>query len=126
MLNGAQQHPIIERKALEEVAPMEIYTIQRPSLLLAAACAPSASWLPSTASAAVPAAKPKPAPASQVHQVQTQAELARTLVLTDGSYGTSVSTGIKGSTGTKGFVGNDSVKRMTDGASGVPPRGRPV
>jgi hypothetical protein len=98
---------------------MESYTIQRPSLLLAAVCAPSASWLPSTASAAVRAAKP--APDSQVHQVQTQAELARTLVLTGGSNGTSVSIYIKG------FVGsNVSVKRMTDGASGVPPRGRPV
>ena len=97
---------------------MEIYTMQRPSLLLAAACAPSASWLPSTASAAVPAAKPKPAPASQVHQVQIQAELAEALVSTDGSYGT---TGFVGSNGTA--IVN---KPKTDGARGVPPRGRPV
>jgi hypothetical protein len=46
---------------------MEIYTIQRPSLLLAAACAPSAP-MPMTASVAVLAAEQ--APVSQVHQVQ--------------------------------------------------------
>jgi hypothetical protein len=98
---------------------MEIYTIQRPSLSLAAVCAPSASWLPSIADPAVRAAKP--APDSQVHQVQTQAELGRTLVLTGRGKGTS------GSISIKGFVGsNVSVERMTDGASGVPPRGRPV
>ena len=96
----------------------------RPPLPLAAVCAPLASWLPSTASAAVRAAKP--APDSQVHQVQTQAELARTLVLTGGSNGTTGSISSKGSNGIKGFVGNVSVERMTDGASGVPPRGRPV
>jgi hypothetical protein len=97
---------------------MEIITIQRPSLP-AAVCAPSASWLPFTAPGVVLAAKP--APDSQVHQVQIQAELARTLVLTSGSYG------ISGSIRTKGFVGSNlSVERMTDGASGVPPRGRPV
>jgi hypothetical protein len=61
-----------------------------------------------------------------VHQVQTQAELARTLVLTGGSNGTTGSISSKGSNGIKGFVGNVSVERMTDGASGVPPRGRPV
>jgi hypothetical protein len=114
MLSRARAPSDFERKALEEVAPMEIYTMQRPSLLLAAACAPSASWLPSTAPVAVLAAER--APASQVHQVQTQAELAQALVRTDGSYGTT------------GFVGGNgvSIKRMTDGASGVPPRGRPV
>jgi hypothetical protein len=95
---------------------MEIYTIERPSLSPAAVCAPSASWRPSSTSPVVAAAEP--APASQVHQVQTQAELARELVLTDGSYGIT------------GFVGSNGVsvdsKRVTDGASGVPPRGRPV
>jgi hypothetical protein len=101
-----------ERKHLEEVAPMEIYTIERPSMLLAAACAPSASWLPSTARVAVLAAER--APSSQVHQVRTQAELAQVLVGTDGSYGIT------------GFVGSNDAKPMTDGASGVPPRGRPV
>ncbi len=92
---------------------MEIYTIQRPSLLLAAACAPSA---PKPATAPVAAWVAERARVSQVHQVQTQAELARTLVLGDGGNGTT------------GFVGSNgiSVKRMTDDASGVPPRGRPV
>jgi len=55
------------------------------------------------------------APASQAHQVQIQAELVRILATVDGSYGTT------------GFVGSNGIsKRMTDGASGVPPRGRPV
>ena len=51
---------------------MEIYTIQRPSLLLAAACAPSA---PKPQSAPVAAWVAERARVSQVHQVQTQAEL---------------------------------------------------
>ena len=92
---------------------MEIYTIQRPSLLLAAACAPSA---PKPFSAPVAAWAGERAPAPQVHQVRTQAELGLTLGSVDGNYGT---TGFVGSNGT-------SVKRMTDDASGVPPRGRPV
>jgi hypothetical protein len=95
-----------------EVASMEIYTTQRPSLLLAAACAPSASWLPSTAPAVLTA--PRPTPAPQAHQVQIQAELAQAQVSVNGSNGID---------GFKGRVGSD--KRM-DGASGVPPRGRPV
>jgi hypothetical protein len=98
---------------MEEVAPMEIYTIQRPSLLLAAACAPSAPK-PLTAPEAAWAAER--ARVSQVHQVRTQAELGRLLGSISGNYGT---TGFVGSNGT-------SVKRMTDDASGVPPRGRPV
>ena len=86
---------------------MEIYTIQRPSLLLAAACAPSAP-MPMTASVAVLAGER--ARVSQVHQVQIQAELGRT----------------GGSTyGTTGFVGAKLIS-VTDGGSGVPPRGRPV
>jgi hypothetical protein len=103
-----------ERKAMEEVAPVKLnYTIERPSTLLAAVCAPSASWLPESAPVAILAAER--APASQAHQVQIQAELVRTLVGVDGSYGTT------------GFVGSNGIsKRMTDGASGVPPRGRPV
>jgi hypothetical protein len=100
---------------MEEVATMKLNTIQRPSLLPAAVCAPSASWLPSVTSVVALAAAP--APASQVHQVQVQAELARELVRVDGSYGIT------------GFVGGNGVsvdsKRMTD-ASGAPPRGRPV
>jgi hypothetical protein len=116
MLDGVSEP---SARHMEEVALMEIYTIQRPSLLPAAACAPSASWLPSTAS--VVNAAPQSAPAPRVHQVQIQAELAQALVLSDGS------NGINGSYGDSAFVGIDgSVKRMTDGASGVPPRGRPV
>jgi hypothetical protein len=102
---------------MEEVATMEINTIQRPSLPLAAVCAPSVSWLPESAPVAILAAER--APASQVHQVQLQAELAAALVRTDGSYGT---TGFVGSNGSADIAN----KRMTDGASGVPPRGRPV
>jgi hypothetical protein len=95
---------------------MEIYTIQRPSLLLAAVCAPSATWLPSATSPVVAAAQPAPAP--RVHQVQTQAELARELVLTNSG------NGITGFVDSNGI--SSGVKPMTDGASGVPPRGRPV
>jgi hypothetical protein len=87
---------------------MEIYTIQRPSLLLAAACAPSAP-MPMTAPVAVLAAERARVP--QVHQVQIQAELGRT----NGS-----------NYGTTGFVGSNGISVKTDGASGVPPRGRPV
>lgn len=96
---------------MEEVAPVKLnYTIERPSMLLAAVCAPSASWLPETAPVALLVAER--APASQAHQVQIQAELVRTLADVDGSYGST------------GFVGsNGGAKR---GASGVPPRGRPV
>lgn len=99
---------------MEEVAPMKLnYTIERPSTLLAAVCAPSASWLPESAPVALVAVERAPAP--QAHQIQIQAELVRTLAVVDGSYGTT------------GFVGsNGTSKRMTDGASGVPPRGRPV
>jgi len=117
MLRRVEGNTHIERKALEEVATMEIYTMQRPSLLLAAVCAPSASWLSESAPVAILAAER--APASQVHQVQIQAELTDALVRTDGSYGT---TGFVGSNGSAP-IGN---KPKTDGASGVPPRGRPV
>ena len=100
---------------MEEVAPVKLnYTIERPSTLLAAACAPSASWLPESAPVVALLAAER-APVSQAHQVQIQAELVRTLA------------GVDGSNGTTGFVGsNGTSKRMTDGASGVPPRGRPV
>ena len=103
-----------ERKAMEEVAPVKLNydAIERPSML-PAACAPSAVWLPESAPVAILAAER--APVSQAHQVQIQAELVRTLVDVDGSNGTT------------GFVGSNGVaKRMTAGASGVPPRGRPV
>ncbi len=96
---------------MEEVATMEIYTIQRPSLLPAAVCAPSATWLPVATSPVVVAAAPAQAP--QVHQVQIQAELAVAPVDSGVAYG------FKG-------INVLSVKRMTDGGSGTPPRGRPV
>jgi len=93
---------------------MEIfYTAQRPSLLLAAAGAPSASWLPCASSAVLTASRPTPAP--RVHQAPIQAELAQVRVIAGGSNGIN---------GFQGRTGSD--KRMTDGASGVPPRGRPV
>jgi len=103
----------IECTTTEEVAPMKLFTIQRPSLLPAAVCAPSASWVPSVTSPVVADAASAPAP--RVHQVQIQAELAQALVLTDGY-------------GITGFVGStvSTVKPMTDGVSGAPPRGRPV
>ena len=88
------------------------YMTPQPSLLPVAACAQSASWLPSAAVAVI--AAPQSAPAPRVHQAQIQAELARVRVLTDGY-------GINGFEGRSG-----SVKQMTDGARGVPPRGRPV
>jgi hypothetical protein len=101
-----------ESKAREKVTTMKLFTIERPSMLLAA-CAPSMT-LPAVAAPAMSAAEW--APVSRAHQVQIQAELVRTLVDVDGSYGTT------------GFVGSNSTskKRLTDGASGVPPRGRPV
>ena len=93
---------------------MKLYNTQRPSLLPAAVCAPSASWLPSATPVVIAVAASAPAP--RVHQVQIQAELAQARVRIDGNNGTT------------GFVGNEglSVKTMTDGGSGAPPRGRPV
>jgi hypothetical protein len=89
------------------------YTISQRSLPPVVACAPSAMWLPSVAPVAVIAA-PQSAPSPRVHQVQIQAELAQVRVLTNGN-------GINGFEGRSG-----AVKQMTDGARGVPPRGRPV
>jgi hypothetical protein len=122
---------------MEEVAPMEIYTmtLTRPSMPLTPACAPSALTLAPAAPVAVPTVEWAPisaqaevrtvavlaaerAPVSRVHQVQVQAELAQALTL---------SNGINGTNGTTGFSGtNVSKKRYADGGSGVPPRGRPV
>ena len=95
---------------------MEIYTIERPSLL-PVLCAPtSASWLPLHESIVVTAAERAQLP--QVDQVLTEADQAQ------------AQAPLYGSNGTTGFVGSNSIvsvaKRMTDGASGVPPRGRPV
>jgi hypothetical protein len=116
---------------MEEVAPMESYTMtkQQPLMPLTRACAPSASliaapvWAPATVERApfvatapisVPVLAAERAPASQVHQVSVRAELGGALEL-------------QGNEGTTGFQGsNVSIKRYTDGGSGVPPRGRPV
>ncbi|HEU4350149.1 MAG TPA: hypothetical protein VFR35_20410 [Actinoplanes sp.] len=88
-----------------------IYTIQRPSLPLTPACAPSAAMPIITAGAR--------APLSQVHQVQIQAELARVRVIGDSSNGTA------GLAVSKGFVGSTDVA-VKVAVGGVPPRGRPV
>ena len=93
-----------------------IYTIQRPSLLPVPACAPSAV-MPRHRSVVITAATR--APLSQVHQVQTQAELAWTLVLGDSGNGTA---GFNGGTGFVGIKGAS----VQGAAGGVPPRGRPV
>lgn len=85
------------------------YPIQRPSLI-PAACAPlSAAHLPVGTVAA-----PRP----WALQVQVPTELVGVLTAGDGS---------NGITGFRASNGIDSAsKRMTDGARGVPPRGRPV
>ncbi len=93
---------------------MEIYTMNRPSVLLTSACAPSAMW-PATAPVALLAAER--APISRVHQAPIQAELNLALVL---------ASGINGTKGTTGFTDVDAAKRYAVGGSGVPPRGRPV
>jgi hypothetical protein len=85
---------------------MRISTLDRP-WALPAACDP--------VSAAVVAGAPQ---LPQVHQVQVQAELVKTLVWRGGSYG------INGST-VKGIT-MDATKRIFNVARGVPPRGWPV
>ncbi|GLY95787.1 hypothetical protein [Actinoplanes sp. NBRC 103695] len=102
---------------LEEVAPMEIYTTGRPSVLLAPACAPFAYGPESLVAA-------RRAPLSQVHQVQIQAELARNVAR--GGSTTSTTSNTVSPMGRDGFVGSNGSVVKTDGASGVPPRGRPV
>lgn len=98
---------------------MEIYTMTRPSVLLTAACAPSAV-LPATAAApvAVPVLAAKRAPISQVHQVPVlvQAELAQGNGRTSEINGTTGFMGLGVSVDSKGYVDE----------RGVPPRGRPV
>jgi hypothetical protein len=103
---------------MEEVATVEIYTMNRPSMPLTAACALSASPLvPAATSVAAPVLAAERAPVSRVHQAQIQAELARVLVLAGG---------IDSSTEFQGFSVSTDSKRYTDGDGGVPPRGRPV
>ncbi|HET9516683.1 MAG TPA: hypothetical protein VFO77_03035 [Actinoplanes sp.] len=116
---------------------MEIFTntIQRP-LSPAGACAPLAVAVPVAASVSVVAVSAtagsagwrsgresfapvaEQAHASQAHQVRVAAEQALTLAAARGGYDSPVF----GSSN-----GIDAVKpRMTVGANGVPPRGRPV
>ncbi|WP_127497876.1 hypothetical protein [Actinoplanes solisilvae] len=112
---------------------MEIFmmTTTRPWMPLTLACAPSASsFVPvaklerapisAVAPVSVAVLAAERAPVQRVHQVSVQAELgdlARTGInSTNSTNGT-----------TPGFKGsNVSIKRYTDGGSGVPPRGRPV
>lgn len=95
---------------------MEIYTIQRPSLLPVFCAPPSA-----TVVIDYPVTADVRAQLPQVHQVQIQSELVRGLVPTAaGSNGT---TGFRGSKGVK--AAKPATTWMTD-ARGVPPRGRPV
>ena len=102
---------------MEEVATMEIYTMTRPSMLLTAACAPSA---PKLATAAAPWAAPvlaaTRAPISRVHQVPSQAELALESGRTNGINGTTGFMGLGASVDSKAYVDE----------RGGPPRGRPV
>ncbi|MFG1602885.1 hypothetical protein [Actinoplanes sp. NPDC049265] len=89
---------------------MEIYTTGRPSMPLTPACA----QFPASAAVAHRASL------SRVHQVQIQAELGQAK-RRGGEYGTKVTL-----MGRDGFVGSNGSVIKTDGASGVPPRGRPV
>jgi hypothetical protein len=89
---------------------MEIYTTGRPSMPLTPACA----QLPAIAVMAYRASL------SQVHQVEIQAELGQAK-RRGGEISKTVAL-----TGRDGFVGSNGTSVKTDGASGVPPRGRPV
>lgn len=94
---------------------MRISTIERPSIF-AAFCAPtSASTLPRHDSVVVPAAERAQLP--QAHFMWSQVKQARIRVTAGGSLGTN------GFLGSKGI---DASAYLVDGASGVPPRGRPV
>jgi len=99
---------------------MEIYTKTKPSMLLPAACAPSAVPPFAAAAPVAAAASATPilaapwAPISQTHQVRAQAELAQTRV--DVINGTTGFMGLGRSVDSKGHVDE----------RGVPPRGRPV
>jgi hypothetical protein len=108
---------------MEEVATMEIYTMTRPSMLLTAACAPSAVRPATGAPVATPVLAatrapiaPMHAPLNGAHQVQVQAELAQ---------GNGRISGINGTTGFMGLGVSVDSKSYVDGRGG-PPRGRPV
>lgn len=96
---------MVDTRNVREVAPVEIFTYERPAAM-PAACAPL------SAVRVALAARPS---APQVHQVQVQAELNLTVAPIAGVEGTSGFTG----------MGIGDVKKRTD-VRGVPPRGRPV
>ncbi|MFI5931713.1 hypothetical protein [Actinoplanes sp. NPDC051494] len=127
------------------------YTIERLLLSPSAVCAPSTTWRSESAVAALPTVTapafltvPPVSPVSHVESAYATESAPVALLLAERaqvsqeqvsqahqvqafvSVGSSTSTG----NGTTGFVGNNGVdipmKRLTDGASGVPPRGRPV
>jgi hypothetical protein len=101
---------------MEEVATMEIYTMTRPSMLLTAACAPSALRPATGAPVATPVLAAKRAPIARVHQAPAQAELAQ---------GNGRISGINGTTGFMGLGVSVDSKSYVDERGG-PPRGRPV
>jgi hypothetical protein len=103
-----------ERDFRQEVATMENFLTQRPSALPAAVRPPLSAV--ATNVLVVPSATRAQLP--QVHPVPVPAQMARIPVSIDGGNGT---TGFNGSNGTW-----SAKQRMTDGARGVPPRGRPV
>ncbi len=96
---------MVGTRKVREVAPMEIFTYERPAAM-PAACAPL------SAVRVALAARPS---VSQPHQVQVQAELNLAVAP------------LAGIEGTSGFTGKgiDGVTKRTD-VRGVPPRGRPV
>jgi hypothetical protein len=101
---------------------MKLYTMTRPSMPLTAACALSATLpVPGATPVVVPVLAAERARVSWAHQVQVQAELAQVQVRIDGTNG---STRFQGLSTT--IAARVDSKRYADGASGVPPRGRPV
>jgi hypothetical protein len=108
--------------------PVAFRANQWPTVSLTAPAAapvavPAAVWAPIS----VPVLAAERVPAQREHQVQIQAELAQALTLPAGINGTTGSISKTSTTSTTGFKGIDgSSKRYTDGADGVPPRGRPV
>jgi len=121
---GKGSMTIVRNESRQEVTTVKIWLNERP-LSLAAACAPVFGVMVRSVSAVAPApvaggmAVQSPmyaeAPLPQVHQVQ--APKARLLAPM-----------ASGNNGISGFTskGIKVAKRRTDGASGVPPRGRPV
>jgi hypothetical protein len=94
---------------------MATIKLTRPSVLLTAACAPSAP------KPAVPVLAQEWAPVSRVHQAQIQAELALAALAPAGGR----TNGINGTTGFMGLGSSVDSKGYVD-ERGIPPRGRPV